>query len=69
MAYSLTTAVRGYHIYKAFWIATLGEVPTCDREESNPHNPFPVLIINQRVGCAIFNFRGLDGNRVNHENL
>ena len=23
MVYSLTTAVRGYHIYKAFWITTL----------------------------------------------
>ena len=24
-----------YHIYKAFWIANLGEMLTCDKEESN----------------------------------
>ena len=26
------------------------------------------IIINQSVSCAIFNFRGLDGNRKNNEN-
>ena len=44
MAYSLTTPVRGYHIYKAFWMASLGEVLPCDREESNPHDPFAVAV-------------------------
>ena len=48
-------------------MASLGKVLTCEREESNPHNPFAV-IINQNVGCTIFNFCRLDGHE-NHKNL
>ena len=44
MAYSLTTAVRGYHIYREFWMTNLEEVLPCVREESNPHDPFAVAI-------------------------
>ena len=44
MAYSLTTAVQGYHIYKAFWMANLGEVLPRKREESNPQDPFAVAV-------------------------
>ena len=44
MAYSLTTAVRGYYIYREFWMANLGEVLPCAREESNPHDPFAVSV-------------------------
>ena len=36
-------------------MTSLGKVLTCERGESNPHNPFAV-IINQSVGCTIFNF-------------
>ena len=65
MAYSLTTAVRGYHIYREFWIANLGQVLPCAREESDPHNPFAVAVhdrpnivghmpINFSAFCALF---------------
>ena len=37
MAYSLTIAVQGYHIYREFCM-------DCAREESNPHDPFAVAI-------------------------
>ena len=44
MNYSLTTAVRGYHIYKTFWMASLGEVLPCIRESSILHDPFAVAV-------------------------
>ena len=65
MAYSLTTAVQAYHVCKAFWMANLGEVLPCKREESNPQDPFAVAVYGGRniVGhvpkkfsavCALF---------------
>ena len=48
-------------------MASLGKVLTCEIGESNPHNPFAV-IINQSVGCTIFNFHELNGHK-NHKKL
>ena len=65
ITYSLTTVVWGYHIYKTFWMASLGEVLRCIRESSNPHDPFAVAVrsVTNIVGhvpkkfsplCALF---------------
>ena len=39
------TVIRGYHVYKEIWSATLGEVLTCGRETDNCHDRFAVSVL------------------------
>ena len=39
------TVIRGYHVYKEIWTATLGEVLTCRRETA-------VVASNEREWCC-----------------
>ena len=54
MFFSLDTVVRGYHIYKEFWLANFGEILPCVRETTNLHDPFAVAVLHERriVGRA-----------------
>ena len=39
------TVIRGYHVYKEIWLATLGEVLTCRRKTDNCHDRFAVSVL------------------------
>ena len=41
-SFSLTTAVRGFHVYKNAWEPTIGEVLSCERDVGNSHDTFAV---------------------------
>ena len=43
--FSIKTVVRGYHVYKEIWNATMDgiELP-CKREIGNAHDPFAIAI-------------------------
>ena len=68
-SFSLTTAVRGFHVYKNVWEPTIGEVLSCEKDNGNSHDMFAVAIKNSSevVGhvprfwssiCSIFTRRG-----------
>ena len=37
-------AIRGYHVYKAIWIAAIGEQLTCERQPTNPVDRYAVAV-------------------------
>ena len=41
--------VRGYHVYKELWFATVGEELSCVREVDNYLNPFAVAVVKSVV--------------------
>ena len=43
-SFSLSTVVRGYHVYKHLWEAAEGETLPCRCERTNLHDPFAVAI-------------------------
>ena len=45
-SFSLTTAVRGFHVYQDVWEPTIGEVLSCERDIGNSHDTFAVAIKN-----------------------
>jgi len=62
--------VRGYHVYKEIWDASIDEELLCTREPGNPHDPFTVAIVkcDQTIGhvplrisliCSLF-FYGME---------
>ena len=63
---SLTTAVRGFHVYKDVWEPSIGEVLSCERDIGNNHSTFAVAIKNSsevvghvpRSSSSIFIQRG-----------
>ena len=42
-AFTISSVVRGYHVYKDIWNAAQGEVLPCGSERSNLHDPFAVV--------------------------
>ena len=56
--------IRGYHIYKEIWTATIGETLSCRRETDNLMDPYvvaaiphsaarlPILAFSSAVNCA-----------------
>ena len=43
-SFSVSSAVRGYHVYKDIWTATEGEILPCSRELHNLRDPFAVAV-------------------------
>lgn len=43
------TVIRGYHVYKEIWSATLGETLVCSRETDNYHDRFAVSVLKRTV--------------------
>ena len=41
--------IRGYHVYKAIWIAAIEEQLTCERQPTNPVNRHAVEVIRNRL--------------------
>ena len=67
--FSVSSMVRGYHVYQDEWEAVLGEVLSCQREPGNRHDPYAVAAVSsgRTVGhvprkispiCSIFIRRG-----------
>ena len=48
-SFSVSSSVRGYHVYKDIWEATEGEVLPCTRELHNLRDPFAVAIMREGV--------------------
>ena len=46
---SITSCVRGYHIYKDRWIPTLDKELTCQRECGNTEDPYAVAVLKDDV--------------------
>ena len=38
--------MRGYHVYKQVWSATVGQVLPCQQERGNVHDPYSVAIVD-----------------------
>ena len=51
-AFTISSAVRGYHVYKDIWDAAQGEILPCASEGNNLHDPFAVSVLKngQTVG-------------------
>ena len=45
VSFTIEAMVRGYHIYKDVWLATVGEQLPCQREIANVADPFAVAVI------------------------
>ena len=45
-SFSLTTAVRSFHVYKDVWEPAIDEVLSCKGDVGNSHNTFAVAIKN-----------------------
>ena len=39
--------VRGYHVYKELWAATVGEALVCEREPKNASDRYAVAVKNE----------------------
>ena len=49
--YSIDSCVRGYHVYRDIWEASVGEQLPCEREGGNGADPFAVAI--KRSGAVV----------------
>ena len=69
MSFSVPSMVRGYHIYKDLWDASIGEEMSCQRKAENYTDPFAVAVMKDDniVGhvprkistvCSLFLCRG-----------
>ena len=47
--YTVKSCVRGYHVYKDIWEASIGEELICVRETSNPKDPFAVAVVKNEM--------------------
>ena len=67
--FQMESCVRGYHIYKELWEATIGENLECQRERDNPSDTYAVAVkkggtvvghLPRRLSrlCALFIRRG-----------
>ena len=41
---SFYSVIRGFHVYKAIWTATIGEEPSTSREYGNPADQYAVAV-------------------------
>ena len=50
--FTISSVVRGYHVYKGIWNTPQGEVPPCRSDRTNLHDPFTVSVVedDQTVG-------------------
>ena len=53
MEFSISSCVRGHHIYKITWTPTIGEVLTCERETSNTADRYAVAG-TVSAACSLF---------------
>ena len=83
--FEIAACIRGYHVYRAVWIAAVGQVFPCERETTNSSDRYAVAVINgqQTVGhlprkmsrvCSLFLRRGgtiecLEGNSADKDPL
>ena len=49
LLFSIDSCVCGYHIHKATWSVSVGEILFCEREERNMEYPFAVFIVRNGV--------------------
>ena len=47
--FCVESCVRGYHIYKDIWEASIGEELPCQRESGNRADPFAVAVVRSGV--------------------
>ena len=43
-AFTVVSCIRGYHVYKDIWDATVGEELECARESDNPEDRYAVAM-------------------------
>ena len=48
ITFTLTSCVRGYHVYKDIWNPPVGETVDCEREDRNPEDPYAVALVWRR---------------------
>ena len=48
-SHTIEAMVRGYHVYREIWIATVGEELSCVREVGNYRDPFAVAVVKSGV--------------------
>ena len=69
VAFTLTSCILGYHVYKDVWDPPVGEVVVCQHEDTYPRDPYAVALRNDNVTvghvphvisciCTLFSRRG-----------
>ena len=48
-SYVVETVVRGYHVYKDIWNASIGQILSCQRERGNVHDPYALDMVERGV--------------------
>ena len=67
--FTLSSVVRGYHVYKDIWDANEGKILDCVRETTNHHDPYAVAVAKNGIAvghvprkisalCSLFIRRG-----------
>ena len=51
--FAIPSSVRGYHVYKDIWEATIGENLVCQREQNNRHNPLAVAVPGYQIIAGV----------------
>ena len=51
-SFTITSVIRGYHIYKDEWDAPIGEVLYCEREIGNRSDPCAVAVKRATLGTT-----------------
>ena len=57
----METCVRGFHVYKAMWEATVGEELECGRERDNRVDRYAVAVVKDKavVGRVLWKISGM----------
>ncbi len=48
-SFSIESMIRGYHVYKDIWLASVGETVNCTAESSNLQDPFAVAVMKDHT--------------------
>jgi len=43
--FTLSSCIRGYHVYKDVWDPSLDESVRCEREDRNPQDPYAAQVV------------------------
>ena len=49
MEYRYQSCIRGFHVYQQVWSPAVGEIVSCERETTNRHDPFAVMVVKSRT--------------------
>ncbi len=58
-SFSVEAMVRGYHVYRDVWAASIGELLPCEREEGNASDRYAVAMASFTDSLQLWTVAGL----------